>query len=786
MKNILVEKFGKEKRWVNWKLIEREGKQTKIPYYSGSNKASSTDQKTWRTYEEVSVALDNGSNGFRGLGIVLHDSKLLCIDIDHVLKDGKIYHPQAKKIFDLLKHANSFTEISQSGTGLHIFLELHEPYTLIANKKAPFEVYLNGRFIATTGNSYHEVPLGLRTVSEEELLSILSTIGYPWGKNGPINGGLAQTEHIDDQVLLKKIFGSKNGADFKKLYEGGVSKYDNDFSSADFALCSTLAFWTAKNSAQMERIWLSSPLGQRGKTRERNDYRIRTIANAIEKCVEVYEPYKQEPSANKNLSQADLLIKMILDRKDVLLFKDERDAPFIALDINGHMEIWKCNSQTIKDLLSFEFYRANQKTVSSEVVKSAVSVLEGKAKFTGGRIKLNNRTSLVDNVLWYDLTNKEWQAVKVTSNQWEVVNNPPALFKRYSHQSSQVIPMRSGKAELILNYVNITNESHRLLLLVFVISCFVPDFPHPALVIFGSQGSAKSTLSKLLRRIIDPSLMEVVNLPKEQKELIQKLDHHYFSFFDNVSFIPEETSDTLCKAITGSGFSKRILYTDDDDIIYNFMRCIGINGINVVATRPDLLERSILVELNRIEEEERKQEKDLYENFNKDLPIILGGIFDVLVKTLEIKPKLRLNKLPRMADFMVWGCAITEGLGYKKEDFIKAYETNIKEQTQVALHENSVALAIILFMKEKSEWIGTASELLDKLNLEDTFGDVYNKGPFPRAPNTLARRLNELKVNLKSIGILYESKSNGDTRVITLKKVIKTDSTDDISEGSLL
>lgn len=786
MKNILVEKFGKEKRWVNWKLIEREGKQTKIPYYSGNSKASSTDPKTWRTYEEVSVALDNGSNGFKGLGIVLHDSKLLCIDIDHVLKDGKIYHPQAKKIFDLLTQANSFTEISQSGKGLHIFLELHEPYTLTANKKAPFEVYLNGRFIATTGNSYHEIPLGLRTVSEEELLSILSTIDYPWGKNGPINGGLAQTEHIDDQALLKRIFGSKNGADFKKLYDGDVSKYNNDFSSADFALCSTLAFWTAKNFAQMERMWLASPLGQRAKTRERNDYRTRTITNAIGKCVEVYEPHKQEIPQNKNISQADLLIKMILDRKDVLLFKDERDAPFISLNINGHMETWKCNSQTVKDLLSYEFYKANQKTVSSEVIKSAVSVLEGKAKFTGDIIKLSNRASLVDDVLWYDLTNKNWQAIKITNDKWEIVNNPPVLFKRYSHQSNQVLPITDGDANLILNYVNVTNESHRLLLLVFVISCFIPDFPHPALVIFGSQGSAKSTLSKLLRRIIDPSLMEVVNLPKEQKELIQKLDHHYFSFFDNVSFIPEETSDTLCKAITGSGFSKRILYTDDDDIIYNFMRCIGINGINVVATRPDLLERSILVELNRIEEEDRKQEKELHEKFNKDLPLILGGVFNVLVKTLELKPRIFLHKLPRMADFMVWGCAITEALGFRKEEFIKAYESNIREQTQVALHENSVALAIMLFMKEKNEWVGTASELLDKLNLEDIFGDVYNKGPFPRAPNTLTRRLNELKVNLKSIGIFYESKNNGDTRVITLKKIGKTDGADDISERSLL
>lgn len=500
---------------------------------------------------------------------------------------------------------------------------------------------------------------------------------------------------------------------------------------------------------------------------------------SIWKSVSKYENKGFQDILEKKESQADQLIKIILKKEGLELFKDERDSSFISLYINGHRETWKCNSQTIKDLLSFEFFSQKGKAVGSDVIKNVVSVLEGKAKFIGGKKRLDNRTSFKDDILWYDLTNKDWQAVKVTADGWNIVNEPPIIFKRFSHHHSQVFPATNGNAELILNYVNIKNEKHRLLLVVFIISCFIPDFPHPALGISGSQGSAKSTLSKLLRKIIDPSLLEVVNLPKDQKELIQKLDHHYFTFFDNISFISEDTSDSLCKAITGSGFSKRVLYTDDDDIIYNFMRCIGLNGISVVATRPDLLERSILIELDRIEEAERKQEKDIYEKFNKDLPLILGGIFNVLAKALEIKPAIKLNKLPRMADFMVWGCAITEALGYSKDNFINAYESNIEDQTKVALNENSVSLAVILFMKDKKSWSGTATDLLNKLNDEDSFSERYGSG-FPKAPNVLSKKLNELKVSLRSIGIIYGSSNSGDVKTITLEKV---DDTDDVTSS---
>ena len=105
-----------------------------------------------------------------------------------------------------------------------------------------------------------------------------------------------------------------------------------------------------------------------------------------------------------------------------------------------------------------------------------------------------------------------------------------------------------------------------------------PEIPKPILMLYGEQGSAKTTNQELKKMLVDPSSIRTLTFPRDINELVQKLSHNYIAYFDNMSNIPEWISDQLCRAVTGSGFSKRELYTDDDDIIYNFKRCIGLNS----------------------------------------------------------------------------------------------------------------------------------------------------------------------------------------------------------------
>lgn len=286
----LIDKFGQDKQWTNWKYEEVKGKLTKVPYFTKTRKASSTDPSTWKTYEQAENDFNNGGNKFSGFGVFFKlDQTFLGIDVDHCLVDGKIVHEQKDKIERLLSVSNTYAELSPSKTGFHLFFIITESFPILDgdHKKAPYEIYSDKRYFTVTNIPFGEEK-DIRTVTPEQMKSILSIIDHPWSSQ-KINTLPSTHNFSDDEVLNKMLSSKKNGSKIKSLYNGDTSAYKDDKSSADMALCSHLAFWTGKNASQMERIWLASPLGQREKTKDRSDYRKRTINAAISKCTEIYE-----------------------------------------------------------------------------------------------------------------------------------------------------------------------------------------------------------------------------------------------------------------------------------------------------------------------------------------------------------------------------------------------------------------------------------------------------------------------------------------------------------------
>ena len=306
--NPLRAKYGNESRWVNYRIEEREGKKTKVPHSFRGGLASSTNPETWGTLDECMKVS-------KECGIVFTPEKnLLGIDIDHCLVDGEIQHESKESIVQLISAANTYTEVSPSGTGLHLYLALSESVTLTASRHGNFEAYTSGRYFTVTGKSFGEAK-EVREIEEMEAISLLSIIGYPWGKDNRKDVGI-HTDSIDknvqsegsqptipndirrdDQSIIDRMFSSKNGSQIKALYNGDLTQHGGDNSKADMALCSHLAFWTGKNAEQMERMWVASPLGTREKTHTRADYRASTIGQAITKCNNVYEDPREKQSS---------------------------------------------------------------------------------------------------------------------------------------------------------------------------------------------------------------------------------------------------------------------------------------------------------------------------------------------------------------------------------------------------------------------------------------------------------------------------------------------------------
>jgi len=292
-----MEGLKDQKIWVVWKSqkIEKPGKTasfTKVPYQVTGAAASSVDPATWVTYKEAEQASPN----FSGIGFTISKHHpMLCIDLDHCLKDDIITR---EDFLIMLDEADTYTEISPSGDGLHIILELDEHFSLDATKKVhddgtACETYTENRYFTYTGNSFHDEAKPVRKVSQDEAEMIIRMLGYPWGKKKVTETSLpanTMSLSLNAEQVKEKMFRSKGGAWIEKLYNGDLSKYNDDYSAADYALCTQLAFWTQKNYQLMEEIWLGSPLGAREKTQKREDYRKASIENALEATDEVYTP----------------------------------------------------------------------------------------------------------------------------------------------------------------------------------------------------------------------------------------------------------------------------------------------------------------------------------------------------------------------------------------------------------------------------------------------------------------------------------------------------------------
>jgi hypothetical protein len=467
------------------------------------------------------------------------------------------------------------------------------------------------------------------------------------------------------------------------------------------------------------------------------------------------------------------MMRMVLDGGKVSLFQTDARAAYARIGVNSHYEIYHSRSKGFKHYLVDEFYKKEGKVPNSDSLNSILLALEARA-WNEKEYKLHNRIAFHDGDIWYDMADESWRAVRITPDGWEMVDNPPILFKRYTHQRPQVEPSHSnGDLFELMNFTNLASDDDLILLLTYIVSCFIPNIPHPILQVYGEKGAAKSTLFSLIRSIVDPSTLKWLQ-HSDATQLVQQLDHNWMCIFDNVSRIPEWMSDLLCRACTGESFSKRQLFSDDDDVIYTFRRCIGINGINIVNAKPDFLDRVLLIALERISPTERREESELLEAFDDVKHIILGGCFDVLSKTLKYYPTVQLKTLPRMADFARWGAAISLALGNESVNtFLDLYTANVQSQNDEVLISNPVALCIMTLMDDKQSWNGTPAALLGELEEIALKQRISTKTKtWVKAPHILTKRINEIKSNLndKGVRVMFDKArvSGSVKRVITI------------------
>lgn len=505
-------------QWICWRLEPdpKNDKPRKVPYDPKTGrKASSTNPQSWATLAQALAAKDKYL--FTGVGFVFTEvGGIVGVDIDHCRNEDGSFNETAQAILD---KAPSYTEISPSGSGLHIFFRGTMPGKGNKNSTSGVEMYASARYFTMTGNQLEGMP---DTIAD-------GSVALPWIHENYIAKKkadrktkvkkAARTVSLTDEQVLEKAAASQNGEEFTALWEG---RWDGKFGSqseADLSLCCSLAFWTGKNKEQMDRLFRQSKL-----FREKWDkvhhadgatYGEETLEQAIQRTEQVYSPggelglyeangrYYRERGEN-----VYALTNFVVHPLEMIVAEDETQMTCDAVTMYG--ETFRLSFMT-SDFASAQKFKAvlNKRTISLcylgsdgdlEILKAYLAGLDWQVKQGVKALGLHER----DGSWVYVARDRAFSAGD------EDVPDLVQLEKYAAIESSliQHSPITADRMTALgQNLLRYNEPAKTVTVLTWCAGCFVKEMlrsagiKYPHLLMIGEAGSGKSTT---MERVVLP------------------------------------------------------------------------------------------------------------------------------------------------------------------------------------------------------------------------------------------------------------------------------------------
>lgn len=467
------------------------------------------------------------------------------------------------------------------------------------------------------------------------------------------------------------------------------------------------------------------------------------------------------PEQTTDEGQGDEDDESLLDAltTDIDLWHDPDGVPFATFEREGHQETCAVNAKAFRLLLGARFYGTTRKAAPDRWLTNAIDSLAARARFDGPEAPVFLRLGHHKGRLYLDLGDETWRAVEIDPEGWRVVARPPVRFRRGEAMRALPEPVEGGSLADLWPLVNVP-EPQRPLVAGWLLGCLAPRRPYPFLVVTGEQGSAKSTLVRALRELVDPARGGLRALPRDERDLVIAAQHARVLAFDNVSAgqMSPWTADALCRLATGGAIGTRTLYSNAEETVLDVACPVAINGIDGLTNRADLAERSMVLDLPTIAADTRRAETDLDAALEAVRPGVLGALLTAVAAALggfeAAREDLR-GRLPRMADLAAWVTAGEEALGFERGTFLRAFEVGRRHSDLAALEAEPVAVALVDFMEQRPGsgiWQGSASQLRDVLGrvagLEATRSRAW-----PASGSGLARVLKRCAPLLRQVGI---------------------------------
>ena len=487
-----------------------------------------------------------------------------------------------------------------------------------------------------------------------------------------------------------------------------------------------------------------------------------TVREEIDEIASQAIPKPDESGAGDG--QADLLVALT-DKEDVELFHApgaiDADA-YATIKIENHRETWGVRSKGFKRWLLLGFYREHGHAPNEQAVSTALATIEAKASFDGDERLVEVRVAGGGGVVWIDLGDPTWSAVRVDRDGYKLVDSfsVGVRFTRPSGMQSLPAPREGGSVELLRELLNLKSNDDWIMLLGWLVMAFHPHGDHPILDVSGEQGTAKTTACRLARGMVDPNIADLRRPPREELDLVIAAKNSWIVGFDNFSSLPERLSDALCCLSTGSAFSTRTLFTTQDETLIAVKRPVVLNGIPDLATRGDLASRCVSLTLEAIPEEKRRTRAEVERRFLDVRPLVLGALLRAVSCALGRQEGIVLPRMTRMADMCVWVTAAEPALNMSPGTFLAAYERRLSESLDTVVESSPIGSALLALLSGlEDQWVGMPSALLAEL--EKHRGDGRRPKGWPDSAQKVSGEVRRIAPTLRQKGIEVVAPTKG-------------------------
>jgi hypothetical protein len=478
--------------------------------------------------------------------------------------------------------------------------------------------------------------------------------------------------------------------------------------------------------------------------------------------------------ASGRTTQAHQILHVV--EPEAELFHTQEKHGYMRVRVNGRTQALRIEGGDAFKVIRRLFHEQTGQIAQHDSIKSAQSIMDQHAQDAPER-KVYLRVASFDGCIYIDLGDDKQSVVRISAGGWEIINADaaPVIFIRRSGMRPLPMPTVGGNIDALSAFLNLAADNERRLFVAALTYAFNSRGPYPLVALHGEHGAAKSTQAIIFRQMLDPSVSALRSMPKTEDDLFVQASNAWLQVYDNVSRISGETSDALCRLLTGGGIGKRALYTDLDQVLVDIMRPGIVTSIPAVAERPDLADRSVMLACVPILPARRRAESMFWSDFTAKHAEIFGAVLDIVSCGLRELPSVSHTGLFRMADFHRWGRAV-ESMNGGAGTFDAAYRANRNNSVVVAIETDPVAAGIVKLMQAKSNdgdgfkrWSGTASDLRSYIIADAGSDAKLGMQPgFPKNAKALSQHLTRISPLLREVDITWRRDKKSDSRNLVL------------------